>query len=318
RADEEAAARRAEQAQRAAVRRIAAEAEAIEAARAAGAARQKEEARRKQEEARQAEEARRREAARREAAARKEAEAGNEAAVNARASGGEAAPPGSGEGERAGSPEDRAAGQKVAALSPTPAGEAGGRCPKGMVYIPAGPFKIGSAVNDPMRNFAERALADVDVPAFCIDRYEYGAYKRVPTTGVTWYRAKELCEKRGRRLCTEEEWEKACKGPRNYRFPYGNVFDPEACNTEDAMGNDRPLAPGATFGKCRSGYGVYDLSGNVAEWTASKFQAGLSDRTMKGGAANRPDWDTRCATRGNRPPNARDKYLGFRCCADPR
>ncbi len=207
-------------------------------------------------------------------------------------------------------------GTEVASVTPTPA--TGGRCPKGMVYIPAGSFGIGSAINDPMRNFAEKTLHKVSTKAYCIDRYEYGGHGHRPLTSVSWYRANTLCERQGKHLCSEAQWEKACKGPRDDRFPYGNVFRPNACNTEDAQGNDRHVEPGGSFPKCRSGYGVLDMSGNVSEWTASKFQANLTDRTQKGGAANRPDWDTRCASRGNRSPNAKSPFLGFRCCAHPK
>ncbi|RMG13654.1 MAG: formylglycine-generating enzyme family protein, partial [Deltaproteobacteria bacterium] len=190
------------------------------------------------------------------------------------------------------------------------------RCPRGMVYIPAGPFPLGSAVNDPMRNFAEKRLQRVNVDGFCIDRFEYGGVR--PSVNVTWFKARELCERRGKRLCTEEEWEKACKGPKGLRFPYGNAFDPEACNTRDAEGNDRSVKKSGSFRRCRSGYGLYDMAGNVAEWTATVFQAGAAYRTVKGGAANRPDWDTRCATRASRKPNTRNPFLGFRCCANGR
>ncbi len=208
--------------------------------------------------------------------------------------------------------------QKVAARTPRPAAaDARGHCPAGMVFVPSGTFRMGSSLDDPMRNLGEKALTDLNVEAFCIDRYEYGGTGREPQTGVTWYQAKELCEARGRRLCSEEEWERACKGPRNLRFPYGNSFDPDACNTKDEDGNPRQVAEAGAFQRCRSGFGVLDMSGNVAEWTASRFQEGRQDRTIKGGSANRPDWDTRCAARGNRPPSARDRHLGFRCCGDP-
>lgn len=207
-------------------------------------------------------------------------------------------------------------GTEVASVTPTPAGS-GGHCPRGMVYVPAGSFQIGSAINDPMRNFAEISLHDVNVKAFCVDRYEYGGYGHKPLTSVSWYQARSICKKHGKRLCSEAEWEKACKGPHDYRFPYGNVYSPTACNTEDSAGNDRSVTHGGAFKRCRSGYGAYDMSGNVSEWTSSKFQKNLTDRTQKGGAANRPDWDTRCAARGNRKPNSKDRFLGFRCCASP-
>jgi len=190
-----------------------------------------------------------------------------------------------------------------------------GRCPKGMVFVGAGAFMFGSAANDPMRNFAEKSLSRVVTDSYCIDRYEYGGKK--PKTKVSWFKAKELCERRNKRLCSEEEWEKSCKGPKGLRFPYGNTFDPSACNTEDGDGNDRPISSPGAFRRCRSAFGVFDLAGNVSEWTSSAFQAGAAYRTQKGGASDRPDWDTRCATRGNKKPNTKDDHLGFRCCANP-
>ena len=174
-------------------------------------------------------------------------------------------------------------GTEVASLTPTPA--QGGRCPKGMVYVPAGPLEMGSAINDPMRNFAEKTLHKVSVKAYCIDRYEYGGHGHRPLTSVSWYRANSLCERQGKHLCSEAEWEKAWKGPRNDRFPYGNVFKPNACNTEDAQGNDRHVEDGGSLPKCRSGYRVVDMSGNVSEWTASKFQRGPSPPHPEGRGA---------------------------------
>ncbi|MBN2362479.1 MAG: SUMF1/EgtB/PvdO family nonheme iron enzyme [Deltaproteobacteria bacterium] len=201
----------------------------------------------------------------------------------------------------------------------TPEAAAGQKCPRGMALIPAGAFQMGSAPNDPMRNFEERRLESVDVSGFCIDYYEYPNGKTAPPkVGVTWFQAKALCEARGKRLCSEEEWEKACKGPRNARFPYGNAWDPVICNTEDAEGNDHPLDVAVNFARCRSGYGIINMSGNAAEWTSSSFSPGMKDRVHKGGAANRPNWAARCANRGNLAPSEQGELLGFRCCSDPQ
>lgn len=195
----------------------------------------------------------------------------------------------------------------------------GTSCPRGMKFIPAGSFKMGSAANDPMRNFEEKRLESVQVDGFCIDYYEYPNGKRVkPRTGVTWYQAKSLCERKGKRLCREEEWEKACKGTKNFRYPYGNRWRPEICNTEDAEGKDRSLGTAVDFPRCRSSYSIIGMSGNAAEWTASKFSPGLRDRVHRGGAADKPNWAARCANRGNLAPGQSNAMLGFRCCADPK
>lgn len=193
-----------------------------------------------------------------------------------------------------------------------------GTCPAGMKAIAAGTLRMGSAKDDPMTGFDEKPLTPVEVPAYCIDYFESpnrpGA---VPTVHVTFVAAEAACKARGKRLCTEEEWERACKGPGNARFPYGANFDSEVCNTSDANGEPRNVGAIGAFAKCRSSFGIGDLSGNVAEWTSSPFSAEVGDKTIKGGAADRPDYDTRCASRKNGPPGTHTDKLGFRCCADP-
>ncbi len=169
---------------------------------------------------------------------------------------------------------------------------------------------MGTAKDDPMLGYDEKSLSSVEVGAFCIDQFEFpNARGKAPTTGVGHGDAKRLCEGKGKRLCSEEEWEKACKGPGNARWPYGNVFDPDACNTEDAQGEGRAVASSGRFNKCRSGYGVADLSGNVAEWTAEKVQ--------KGGGSGKPDFAVRCSSR-KLGAAAKSAEVGFRCCLDPR
>ena len=187
-------------------------------------------------------------------------------------------------------------------------------CPKGMVRIRSGAFKMGSALNDPMHNFGELPLVWKRTGAFCMDYYEYPNWRGAkPKTRVTWNQAKALCENKKKRLCTEVEWERACKGWKSYRYPYGNKFNPNACNTENAAGNDRKVARCGAFRNCRSKYSVYDLSGNVAEWTATKLG---SSYVVKGGYSRRPDWAVRCANRVGKGPGRASSYVGFRCCAD--
>ncbi|MBI5548021.1 MAG: SUMF1/EgtB/PvdO family nonheme iron enzyme [Deltaproteobacteria bacterium] len=198
------------------------------------------------------------------------------------------------------------------AVAPRAAG-----CPAGMRLVPAGTFKMGSAKDDPMTGFDEKALSPTEVATYCIDVFESpNRAGAMPQTRVTFSAAETACKSRHKRLCSEEEWERACKGPGGARFPYGGSFDPDACNTEDGNGEPRMVASSGTFSKCRSAFGVADMSGNVAEWTSSSFNSEAGDRTIKGGAADRPDYDTRCAARKNGPPGSANEKLGFRCCAD--
>ncbi len=186
-----------------------------------------------------------------------------------------------------------------------------------MAYLRKGGFKMGSAKNDEMRSFGELSLKWRRTGGYCIDRYEYPGRGRRPKRNVTFYQAKKLCESKGKRLCTEKEWERACKGGRNYRYPYGNKFNDKRCNTRRKSGENRSVTSSGRYRGCRSRYGIYDMSGNVAEWTSSRYRRG-SSRTVRGGAANRPDWDVRCASRRSLSPSRRKSTVGFRCCADAK
>jgi formylglycine-generating enzyme required for sulfatase activity len=189
-------------------------------------------------------------------------------------------------------------------------------CPEGMQFVPEGNFRMGTAANDADRGFDERNLSWVSVKAFCIDTYEFpNVAGAKPTASVGFEEATQSCVSKGKRLCREEEWEKACKGAENRRYPYGDAFDSASCNTEDELGEDRAIAGAGAFPRCRSGYGVVDLSGNVAEWTLTLF-AGNADRAVKGGSSTRPQHAARCSARQNRSPTETSDELGFRCCAD--
>jgi serine/threonine protein kinase/formylglycine-generating enzyme required for sulfatase activity len=189
-------------------------------------------------------------------------------------------------------------------------------CPRGMKLIPAGSFPQGTARDDPMMGFDERPLTTVSVKAYCIDELEFPNRAGVmPKVKVSWLQAKRACERQHKRLCSESEWEKACKGPEELRYPYGNRFDAAACATEDASGHDRQLGAAGHYSRCRSGYGVMDLSGNAAEWTASSYAGG--EKVVKGGAFNKQDYAARCSARKNGAPASHSSEVGFRCCADP-
>jgi formylglycine-generating enzyme required for sulfatase activity len=251
--------------------------------------RRREEAKRKAEEAKAAEEAKKAEEA-------KEAKAAEEAkkAEAAKKDEGEDAEPG---------------------LAAATEGAAGQRCPRGMVLVPAGAFMMGSARNDPERNFGDQAYTSVEVAGFCMDYYEFPNGRGLaPKTGMNFKAALSACKKKGKRLCTEAEWEKACKGAAGTRYPYGNQWDPTRCNTEDEEGTDREVAKSGTFRKCYSGFKVFDLSGNVGEWTATEWGSGY---VVKGGSSDRPGYDGRCAARKKKTSTSAAETLGFRCCSDP-
>jgi formylglycine-generating enzyme required for sulfatase activity len=193
---------------------------------------------------------------------------------------------------------------------------AAGACPAGMARVDAGSFTFGSSGSDPMRNFGEVDANSVDVKTYCVDYYEAPNGKdALPTTGISWQAAKNACDRAGKRLCTEVEWERACKGPSSSRFPYGNNYDADTCNTEDGDGKARSLARPVDFKKCRSGFKVFMLAGNAEEWVQDSVGG---QRILKGGAADRPDFASRCSARRAVAARTATPTTGFRCCADPR
>ena len=192
-------------------------------------------------------------------------------------------------------------------------------CPAGMRLVPAGASVLGSDPSDDLRNFGDRAAATVTLRPYCMDAYEWPNQPgKLPRMGAAFGEADAGCRSEGKRLCSEDEWEKACKGPRNLRFPYGQDFDADACNTQDKTDSPRAVAGTGSFNRCKSGYGVYDLSGNVAEWTASAFEQGAAEKVVKGGSAARPSFDDRCASRRKLATGQHDIKVGFRCCAEAR
>lgn len=181
-----------------------------------------------------------------------------------------------------------------------------------MVTIPAGQLIAGSACGAVPRVTNEEAPGvPVAMGAFRIDVYPWPNDPTKPAqTGVTRDQAAASCAAVGKRLCTEIEWERACKGPANATFEYGEAYDKEACKSG-------AQAPGARA-KCASAFGVRDLHGMVFEWTATPWgrSSDPSLFTVKGSAGVASVLRERCANGQGRQPGLGSSDLGFRCCAD--
>jgi hypothetical protein len=105
---------------------------------------------------------------------------------------------------------------------------------------------------------------------FCIDTFEYPNRRGSAPVQMSYFDAVSACQEAGKRICTSVEWVRACSGPQKYLYPYGDDYQPARCNTLDNP-RSRGLAPAGMYAQCVNGYGLYDMSGNAAEWTIADF-----------------------------------------------
>jgi hypothetical protein len=198
-----------------------------------------------------------------------------------------------------------------APLPPTP--------PKGMVWVPPGILLAGTPEGRlPRVADEEMPGAQVVMRGFFIDELPYpNEAGAIPVSNVTQLQAAELCERQSRRLCTELEWERACKGPQNFVYPYGDSYHPADCGTGV---NSSSIAPVGVLAQCRSGFGVRDLHGSVWQWTSSPWGRGTLGNlvTLRGGTGQPGEVFSRCANARARRPTEAQPTAGFRCCAGDR
>ncbi len=241
----------------------------------------------------------------------------------------------------------------VPAVTPQP-GAPAPPAPEGMVFIEAGEFVMGS--NERWDDESPEHINRTG--AFFIDLYEvtnadYAEFVKAtgheppfhwnngkipegkenhPVVYVSWFDADAYCRWKGKRLPTEEEWEKAARGTDGRIYPWGNLWTLDKSNNpyKGSTGTE----PVGRYPEGRSPYGVYDMSGNVWEWvdsyylphpgnTIPKPEYGRDKRILKGGS-----WFD-CLSYGcglsaptfNRAffnPEVKNNSFGFRCALSAR
>ena len=92
------------------------------------------------------------------------------------------------------------------------------------------------------------------------------------------YHAMDSCFTAGKRLCATDEWKLACAGAYSWKYPYGDSYESKACVTRDTsvhVSGDKP--------ECRGYFGIFDMSGNLAEWTNTKSKKNPEFFNVMGG-----------------------------------
>lgn len=198
----------------------------------------------------------------------------------------------------------------------------------GMVQIPAGRFLCGT---DQLFLGNEQAPQLAHCPSFLIDIFpvtnaEFEKFKPrhvrsvsspdddMPVVDVTWWEALAYCHWLGKRLPTEMEWEKAARGPKGYLYSYGPEYVLGAANVWPAAKQATPVSAHAP-----NGYGLYDMSGNVWEYTADVYrQAEFKFCVIRGGSWGSCEKGSRTTTRVIHDLVIRNNRIGFRCACGSR
>jgi formylglycine-generating enzyme len=154
-----------------------------------------------------------------------------------------------------------------------------------------------------------------------------------PVVDVDWCDAYAFCKAHGKRLCgrigggatpyadnqnaAQDQWYNACSSGGTREYPYGDTYDPQACNVSD-KGVSLAVSVGS-LPTCEGGFtGIFDMSGNAWEWEDScEASTGPDDSCRRrGGAYVNDEFNVVCKVGKTQPRGLGTPYVGFRCCAD--
>jgi formylglycine-generating enzyme required for sulfatase activity len=157
-------------------------------------------------------------------------------------------------------------------------------------------------------------------------------YEQHPMVVVTWFGARAYCEFYRWRLPSEVEWEKAARGTDGRPYPWGHEIEGQNANFYNSgdpyeaqagkMGDTTPVGfyNGRNYGGYRtldspSPYGLYDMAGNVWQWTGDVYE-GVHYRYLRGGSKANYAYNLRVWTRNSAEPDYYSPSVGFRCARD--
>ena len=183
----------------------------------------------------------------------------------------------------------------------------GFRCCRGKVY------------RDPMEKSRSWIRCPKDMVAirnYCIDRYEHPNKKGgLPAIEVNFNEAVKACQKRKLHVCTEKEWEAACMGPARRHWPYGDKYVATRCRHGlVGPGESNPAVPSGSYDRCATPDGIFDMCGNVWEWTVTPEGSGV----LRGGGVNVIAGFCECSSRAKASHTYQSFETGVRCCATER
>lgn len=189
-------------------------------------------------------------------------------------------------------------------------------------------------VSPKLSTYCPDDMVYIDKTNSCIDLYEAPNKKGIkPYAARTAYQGVAYCKSVGKSLCTIDQWQIACEGPQKKLYPYGDVYNFHTCNDDKfgwvkvpwmLMGTSAWAQwaktqykgePSGNRPACVSDYGVYDMTGNVAEWTiATKTQYGYATLGAYwygalGGETARCKFVNQAHN-----PGFNSYEFGFRCC----